>query len=165
MRTAVFRRIGIQSEPFSTVWLDQDRPDTVSRTAGASTARQRARGIAPRRPVDLDDAAAADHTRRCDRLFRPGGSAAALGATHRLIDNAGIHKGEAMDKKRRQWARRALYLYYLPPYSPELNRIEILWKHAKHFWRRFVAKNGADLVDEIQALMRGFGSKFTINFA
>jgi transposase len=21
-------------------------------------------------------------------------------------------------------------LYYLPPYSPELNRIEILWKHA-----------------------------------
>lgn len=82
-----------------------------------------------------------------------------------LIDNAGIHKGEAMDKKRRQWARRALYLYYLPPYSPELNRIEILWKHAKHFWRRFVAKNGADLVDEIQALMRGFGSKFTINFA
>ena len=82
-----------------------------------------------------------------------------------LIDNAGIHKGEAMDKKRRQWARRALYLYYLPPYSPELNRIEILWKHAKHFWRRFVAKNGADLVDEIQALIRGFGSKFTINFA
>ena len=37
--------------------------------------------------------------------------------------------------------------------------------HAKHFWRRFVAKNGTDIVDEIQALMRGSGSKFTINFA
>jgi hypothetical protein len=46
-----------------------------------------------------------------------------------------------------------LYLYYLPPYSPELNRIEILWKHAKHFWRRFVARNGVDLLDEIQSLM------------
>lgn len=71
----------------------------------------------------------------------------------------------SMDKKRRQWARRGLYLYYLPPYSPELNRNEILWKHAKYFWHRFVAKNGADLVDEIQSLMRGFGSKSTINFA
>jgi transposase len=82
-----------------------------------------------------------------------------------LIDNARIHKGEVMDKKRRQRAKHGLFLYYLPPYSPELNRIEILWKHAKYFLRRFVAKNGADLVDEIQTLMRGFGSKFTINFA
>lgn len=58
-----------------------------------------------------------------------------------------------------------LGLYYLPPYSPELNRIEILWKHAKHFWRRFVARNSADLLEEIQSLMRGFCSKFTISFA
>jgi transposase len=43
-----------------------------------------------------------------------------------LIDNAGIHKGKPM----------------VPPYSPELNHIEILWEHAKHFWRRFVAKTG-----------------------
>jgi len=81
-----------------------------------------------------------------------------------LIDNAGIHKGAPVEKKRRQWAKHGLYLYYLPPYSPELNRIEILWKHAKHFWRRFVAKNGADLLCEIQSLMGSFGSKFTINF-
>ena len=82
-----------------------------------------------------------------------------------LIDNTGIHKGDLMKKKRRQWAKHGLYLYYLPPYSPELNRIEILWKHAKHLWRRFVARNGADLLDEIQSLMRDFGSTFTINFA
>jgi transposase len=82
-----------------------------------------------------------------------------------LIDNADIHKGDLMEKKRRQWAKHGLYLYCLPPYSPELNRIEILWKHAKYFWRRFVARNGADLLDEIQPMMRDFGSKFTINFA
>jgi hypothetical protein len=39
-----------------------------------------------------------------------------------------------------------------------------LWKHAEYFWRRFVAKNGADLLNEIQSLMRDFGRKFTINF-
>ena len=81
-----------------------------------------------------------------------------------LLDNAAIHKGDAMEKKRRQWAKRGLHLYYLPPYSPELNRIEILWKHAKYFWRRFVALQGADLVAEIQSLMKGLGSEFTINF-
>jgi hypothetical protein len=81
-----------------------------------------------------------------------------------LLDNAAIHKGDVMDKNRRRWARRGLYLYYLPPSSPELNRIEILWKHAKYFWRRFVSVNGADLVEQIQSLMKGFGSEFTINF-
>jgi transposase len=69
-----------------------------------------------------------------------------------LSDEAfGVDRGRAVepiDKKRRRWAKRGLYLYYLPPYSPELNRIEILWKHAKHFWHRFVAKNRADLLDE-----------------
>ena len=82
-----------------------------------------------------------------------------------LLDNAAIHKGEEMEKHRRRWAKRGLHLYYLPPYSPELNRIEILWKHAKYFWRRCLAVNGADLLNEIQSLMKGFGTEFTINFA
>lgn len=81
-----------------------------------------------------------------------------------LLDNAAIHKGDVMNKKRRQWAKQGLHLYYLPPYSPELNRIEILWKHAKYFWRRFAAVNGALLLEEIQSLMSGFGKTFTINF-
>jgi len=56
-------------------------------------------------------------------------------------------------------------LYYLPSYSPGLNRIEILWKHAKYFWRCFASVNGTDLLREIQSLMKAFGSEFTINFA
>ena len=55
-----------------------------------------------------------------------------------VLDNANIHHGEVMEQKRRQWQRRGLYLYYLPPYSPELNRIEILGKQAKYFWRKFI---------------------------
>jgi len=82
-----------------------------------------------------------------------------------LLDNAAIHKGHAMEKNRRRWAKQGMYLYYLPPYSPELNRIEILWKNAKYFWRRYIALNGTDLVDEIVSLMKNFGKEFTINFA
>lgn len=82
-----------------------------------------------------------------------------------ILDNAAIHKGDIMEKHRRRWAKKGLYLYYLPPYSPELNRIEILWKQAKYFWRRFVSLKGTDLLNEIQSLMKGFGTEFTINFA
>jgi hypothetical protein len=56
-------------------------------------------------------------------------------APHSSPRIAAIHKGEAiMDSKRRQWAGQRLYLYYLLPYSPELNRREILWKQADYFW-------------------------------
>lgn len=82
-----------------------------------------------------------------------------------VLDNASIHTGKPMNKKRRKWAAKGLFLYYLPPYSPELNRIEILWKQAKYFWRRFTSLKGKDLLDEIESLMKGFGNEFTINFA
>lgn len=44
-----------------------------------------------------------------------------------------------------------------------MNVGQILWKHAKYFWRRFVSVNGAELSAEIQFLMKGFGSAFTVN--
>ena len=69
-----------------------------------------------------------------------------------------------MEQKRRQWQRRGLYLYYLPPYSPELNRIEILWKQAKYFWRKSTRLTGSALVDEVTSLMTNYGTEFTINF-
>jgi hypothetical protein len=82
-----------------------------------------------------------------------------------VLDNASIHKGRQIEKRRRKWMAQGLFLYYLPPYSPELNRIEILWKQAKYFWRRFVSLKGNELLDEIESLMKGFGTAFTINFA
>jgi transposase len=82
-----------------------------------------------------------------------------------VIDNAALHKGEAMDSKRQQWAAQGLYLYYLPSYSPELNRIEILWKQANYYWRRFCSLKGAELLNEVNSIFNAFGIKFTINFA
>jgi len=82
-----------------------------------------------------------------------------------LIDNAAIRKGEAMDSKRRHWAAQGLYLYYLPPYSPELNRIEILWKQAKYYWRKFCSLQKDELLNEVNSIFNAFGTEFTINFA
>ena len=54
-----------------------------------------------------------------------------------LLDNPSIHRGEAMEQNRRQWQRRGLYLHYLPPYSPELNRIKILYAYSGERDRSF----------------------------
>lgn len=82
-----------------------------------------------------------------------------------VLDNAGIHKGEPMRDRCRQWEQQGLYLYYLPPYSPELNRIEILWKQAKYFWRSFRYLVGDSLRDEVRCIMENYGKAFTVNFA
>lgn len=81
-----------------------------------------------------------------------------------VFDNAAIHKGGAMEDKRLQWEKEGLYLYYLPAYSPELNRIEILWKQAKHFWRKFVHLTKDSLLNEVHSIMENYGKTFTINF-
>lgn len=41
-------------------------------------------------------------------------------------------------------------------------RFEII-ASLKFFWRRFVAKNGADMLHEVQLLMSSFGTRITIN--
>ncbi|MBC8642029.1 transposase [Caballeronia sp. EK] len=58
-----------------------------------------------------------------------------------------------------------MVLFYRPPYSPKLNLIEIVWKHAKYHWRQFVRLTKQTIDTEITTLLGGFGSKFEIHFA
>jgi transposase len=49
-----------------------------------------------------------------------------------VLDNAGIHTSKVMRAARPGLAKLGIYLYYLPAYSPELNRIEAVFKQVKH---------------------------------
>jgi transposase len=49
-----------------------------------------------------------------------------------VLDNAGIHTSKVVKAARPGLAKRGIYLYYLPAYSPELNRIEPVFKQVKH---------------------------------
>ncbi len=49
-----------------------------------------------------------------------------------VLDNAGIHTSKVMKAARPELAKLGIYLYYLPAYSPELNRIEPVFKQVKH---------------------------------
>ena len=49
-----------------------------------------------------------------------------------VLDNASFHTGRVVRAARRGLAARGIYLYFLPPYSPELNRIEGVFRQVKH---------------------------------
>ncbi|MFO1353160.1 MAG: transposase [Acinetobacter sp.] len=55
-----------------------------------------------------------------------------------IVDNASIHKAKKCRHGRDLLEQDFnVRLYFLPPYSPELNRIEMLWRSMKYQWREF----------------------------
>jgi transposase len=49
-----------------------------------------------------------------------------------VLDNASLHISKVVKAQRRALAQRGIYLYYLPAYSPELNRIEPVFRQVKY---------------------------------
>jgi hypothetical protein len=49
-----------------------------------------------------------------------------------VLDNASFHRDQVVRAARPQLRQQGVYLYYLPPYSPELNDIERLFRTIKH---------------------------------
>lgn len=49
-----------------------------------------------------------------------------------VLDNASFHTSKVIRSARKGLADSGIYLYYLPPYSPELNRIEPVFRQVKH---------------------------------
>lgn len=82
-----------------------------------------------------------------------------------VLDNASIHCNIPEEKIRSWMCDYQLILLHLPPYSPELNPIEILWKQAKYYWRKFTSWSKQDLLNEVNAIFQSYGEKFQINFA
>ena len=53
-----------------------------------------------------------------------------------VLDNARVHTSKTFQERREAWEKRGLLVFYLPPYSPHLNLIEILWRKLKYQWLR-----------------------------
>ena len=49
-----------------------------------------------------------------------------------VLDNAGMHRSAAIRRALPDLRRRNVHLYYLPPYAPELNAIEPVFRAVKH---------------------------------
>ena len=48
-----------------------------------------------------------------------------------IQDNASIHRAHLVKERVPIWEKQGLFLFSLPPYSPEMNQIESQWLHLK----------------------------------
>ena len=53
-----------------------------------------------------------------------------------VLDNASVHRNKKIKELRPIWEQRGLFLFFLPPYSPQLNIAETLWRILKGKWIR-----------------------------
>ena len=61
--------------------------------------------------------------------------------------------------------RKGCFDLLLPPYSPELNLIEILWRRIKYQWLDFDAyKSFENLKEKLNFVLNNFGTKYDIKF-
>ena len=49
-----------------------------------------------------------------------------------VLDNASIHTSQVIRRARHRLTTLGIYLYFLPPYSPELNYVETVFRQVKH---------------------------------
>ncbi|PWA04583.1 IS630 family transposase [Flavobacterium laiguense] len=82
-----------------------------------------------------------------------------------ILDNSPIHKSKKFMAKIEQWKEKDVFIYFLPPYSPELNLIEILWRRIKYQWLDFGAyKSFESLKEKLNFVLNNIGTKYDIKF-
>ncbi|WP_175839600.1 transposase [Burkholderia contaminans] len=77
-----------------------------------------------------------------------------------VLDNASIHHGVDEATRDRWLIDHKVVLFYLPVYSPELNKIEIVWRQLKFRLRGFVTWTKETIDAELVDLLAGYGTKF-----
>jgi transposase len=93
----------------------------------------------------------------CESLERPSVVA---------IDNASPHSSKKFESRKLEWEKKGLFLYFLPPYCPELNLIEILWRMIKYQWLPLQAYDHfKSLVKHVSDVLSQVGTRYTIDFA
>lgn len=48
-----------------------------------------------------------------------------------VLDNCSVHRSQLSKQQQQRWQHQGLILFFLPPYSPQMNRIEDEWLHLK----------------------------------
>jgi transposase len=83
-----------------------------------------------------------------------------------ILDNAPIHTSEDFQEQIECWEKQGLYVKFIPPYCPELNLIENLWRKIKYEWLPLEAyENFKTMTQALFEVLKGIGSKYRITFA
>ena len=82
-----------------------------------------------------------------------------------ILDNSPIHRSKKFMAKIKEWKEKDLLIFFLPPYSPELNLIEILWRKIKYQWLPFDAYLCfQNLKERLLHVLKNVGIKYDIKF-
>ena len=82
-----------------------------------------------------------------------------------VMDQATIHTAIRIKEQIPKWKQQGLHIQFLPAYSPELNLIEILWKHLKHFWLELSDYASIETLNTAaQNILSQYGKHYTISF-
>jgi transposase len=82
-----------------------------------------------------------------------------------ILDNSPIHKSNKFMAKIQEWKEKDLLIFFLPPYSPELNLFEILWRRIKYNWIPLDAYLCfQNLKERLSFVLNNFGTKYDIIF-
>ena len=82
-----------------------------------------------------------------------------------VLDNAKIHRSQKMQEKLVEWEEKGFYIFNLPPYSPHLNIIEILWRRIKYEWLKpedYLSFES--LTKALKEILSNLGEEYKINF-
>jgi DDE superfamily endonuclease len=83
-----------------------------------------------------------------------------------VIDNASIHPSEEFADRLPDWKKKGLIIKSVPPYSPELNLSEILWRRIKYTWLPFSAYECLNALSKaLETILSRVGSEYQMTFA
>jgi len=83
-----------------------------------------------------------------------------------ILDNSPVHHSDEFYKKIPEWNKKGIFIKYIPPYSPELNRIEILWKSIKYRWLDISSYTSfRNLVRNVEHVLKNVGKEYFIEFS
>lgn len=83
-----------------------------------------------------------------------------------VLNHASVHRNRKVKELRKIWEKRGLYLFYLPPYSPELNPAEILWRILKCKWIRPIDYETTDsLFYSTNRALASVGTNLFVNYS
>lgn len=83
-----------------------------------------------------------------------------------VLDNASWHTSKKIQGMLQQWAKKELYIIFLPPYSPHLNLIETLWRKMKREWLKPEDyESAATLKNAICTIIKNYDHDYTIDFS